>query len=659
MGSAAGSGSNLPFLNRRASDPYNGMSAERVNPMLKLMEERMAAAAAAQKSNYDQDAPIQVGPVSSPVRLEAPAATPDQQAALQASINRWAGTDSQVHMGMGTRGPTIPSTSNLPTSRSFHKTLAMPSVCENTAFKSSFTSSQPLNYRQQEILQLLLLEQQQANSSQQQHQVVNTSSAQHEPSTCSTDHVPNNMAISLAEVDRLRQENQAVQFLQQQALQDRINEMLYLRQRSLAASALASSNISINTLQHQQQGSTDSLRNLMNFATSAGPYRKRNSANLDDDDTETICTSAGSHTGSHSNSLASHASFSSKARRTSFGNCTASMENLRIRDGYTNTASMSRLNHYPGGMNGMLNRNNSSFGNNLNGYADYTVKTGVRLNETVGLLDGSRRNSMPCDLNVTGAPGNNTIGAASSVGKVPSSKKSSFVHSLLSVQNEVKTSPKNSPTQSCSRPPSVGIDHNLSGQHHCSDKIIMSDLPDRIKYQNAQEEAKPMDIVTKALEVRGISSVSTKPVLDMPSDYFVQQCQDYNQEAVDAIRSNDIESLRRLHSNGVNLQCANKFGESLIHLACRRSHVSVVSYLVQEAKVSLRVRDDYGRTPFHDACWRGELDLDLIDMLLEKEPQLLMLTDKRGHGPLDYTRRGHWPELIPFLVERADKFRSV
>jgi len=65
-------------------------------------------------------------------------------------------------------------------------------------------------------------------------------------------------------------------------------------------------------------------------------------------------------------------------------------------------------------------------------------------------------------------------------------------------------------------------------------------------------------------------------------------------------------------SGGTNLQCANRFGESLIHMACRRSHRDVVSFLVNEAGVSLRVRDDYGRTPFHDACWRPELDLELI-----------------------------------------------
>jgi ankyrin repeat protein len=188
----------------------------------------------------------------------------------------------------------------------------------------------------------------------------------------------------------------------------------------------------------------------------------------------------------------------------------------------------------------------------------------------------------------------------------------------------------------------------------------MSDLPDRIKYQNAQAESKPIDIVKEALESRGVpSSEVIKPSYDMPEDFFVHSCENYCQEAVDAIRSNSVNSLRKLFADGTNLQCANKFGESLIHLACRRSHRDVVSFLVNEAGVSLRVRDDYGRTPFHDACWRSELDLELIDMLLEREPKLLMLCDKRGHTPLDYTRRCQWAELVPFLQARSEKFVAV
>lgn len=639
------------LANRRASDPSDAgvvVGGPKENPMLKLLEERMAAAASQGQPILAK--PVQVGPVSSPVRLEDPAATPEQQAALHASISKWAGIDNKVK---------AQSSHALSTSRSFHKTPLMPSVCEHSALKESFTSCQRLSTKQQEILQQLLLEQQQANDQQTNPSL--DSAQQPSPNQCAAPsasgplHPLSNMmpaparnglgrcAVSMAEVDRLRQENQAIQMLQQQAFQERINEQFYLRQRSVAASVLASSsNQSLNTL----QDSNDSLKHLGGM----GSYRKRGSQTMDDDDEETTCTSGtntASHTGSRTPSLQSHASFSGKARRTSFGNCTASMENLRI-----NSGNYEKL----------MNTRNQSFSNGLNTDGSFTVITGAPLNQSFSVGVGTKNHSFHSGLNSAYLHGSST--QINNLNKSPP-RKGAFIHSLLSAKSEAKTesppkveSPKNaSPSQS--RPPSTGIEHNLIGQHHCSEKIIMSDLPDRIKYQNAQAESKPMDIVIQALESRGLPSNGAKPSFDMPADFFVQSCENYCQEAVDAIRSNDIDALRKLHSNGTNLQCANKFGESLIHLACRRSCCDVVSFLVDEAGVSLCVRDDFGRTPFHDACWRGELDLELIDMLLDREPKLLMLTDKRGHSPLDYTRRGHWSELNPFLLERSEKFQPV
>lgn len=165
----------------------------------------------------------------------------------------------------------------------------------------------------------------------------------------------------------------------------------------------------------------------------------------------------------------------------------------------------------------------------------------------------------------------------------------------------------------------------------------------------------PLDIVKKAFASRGFSC-NTKPSMDMENGYFVNPTDMYDQEMVTAIRSNDIECLTMLHASGINLQCGNRFGETLIHLACRRSSKDLVSYLINDAGVSLRVRDDFGRTPAHDACWRAEANLPLLDMLLDQAPELLMLTDKRGHTPLCYSRREHWGVLIPFLEERIDKF---
>jgi ankyrin repeat protein len=164
--------------------------------------------------------------------------------------------------------------------------------------------------------------------------------------------------------------------------------------------------------------------------------------------------------------------------------------------------------------------------------------------------------------------------------------------------------------------------------------------------------------VKEALHSRGLKS-ETKPSVEMEDDFFLKITDMYGQEEVNAIRSNDVESLRKLSADGTNLECGNRFGETIIHLACRRSHRDLLKFLIDDVGVSVRVCDDYGRTPMHDACWRAEPDLELLDMLIDRAPELLMLSDKRGHTPLDYARREHWSVLVPFLLERTAKFQPV
>merc|ERR1712183_78962 len=54
-------------------------------------------------------------------------------------------------------------------------------------------------------------------------------------------------------------------------------------------------------------------------------------------------------------------------------------------------------------------------------------------------------------------------------------------------------------------------------------------------------------------------------------------------------------------------RCANRFGESLLHLACRRGRTDMVRFLVVEMgsppRDVLETMDDCHKTPLHDACW--------------------------------------------------------
>jgi len=145
--------------------------------------------------------------------------------------------------------------------------------------------------------------------------------------------------------------------------------------------------------------------------------------------------------------------------------------------------------------------------------------------------------------------------------------------------------------------------------------------------------------------------VDTLSVADFFHEHTPEQIAAYDNETCNAARSDDLDALRGLFRAGKTLQCSNRFGESLIHIACRRGSFPVISFLLTEAGVSIRVRDDCGRTPLHDACWASHPNFEVIRMLIEREPDFLMLCDKRGHTPLAYVRREKWGDWCRFLNE--------
>eukprot|EP00536_Pseudo-nitzschia_multiseries_P000988 jgi/Psemu1/179972/e_gw1.12.137.1 len=125
-------------------------------------------------------------------------------------------------------------------------------------------------------------------------------------------------------------------------------------------------------------------------------------------------------------------------------------------------------------------------------------------------------------------------------------------------------------------------------------------------------------------------------------------------DKVTAMRSEDVEALRNMHLKGETLQVCNQFGESIIHSACRRGLSNVLRFLVDEARVSLAVADDYGKTPAHDACWTIKPNFEVVKIVLKACPDLLLVADKRGSTPLDYTQRSLWGDWCTFLKDNED-----
>merc|ERR1712232_101050 len=98
----------------------------------------------------------------------------------------------------------------------------------------------------------------------------------------------------------------------------------------------------------------------------------------------------------------------------------------------------------------------------------------------------------------------------------------------------------------------------------------------------------------------------------------------YTNDVTMVVRNNDVEGARALREEGkfpTGVNPCNRFGESLLHVACRRGHFDMVKFLVLEVGVSAsNIMDDYDRTPLHDACWTSNKTgsaYDIVDLLLQ------------------------------------------
>lgn len=127
----------------------------------------------------------------------------------------------------------------------------------------------------------------------------------------------------------------------------------------------------------------------------------------------------------------------------------------------------------------------------------------------------------------------------------------------------------------------------------------------------------------------------------------------YDHDILNAVRDCDMGAIQRFHNEGRPLKCSNKFGESILHLACRKGKVDVVKFLLQKASVPCQVRDDYGRNPLHDAFWNPSPNYEVIDLLIGKCPDLLYIKDRRGFTPLTYARKEHWDKLKSYLSHKT------
>jgi ankyrin repeat protein len=129
----------------------------------------------------------------------------------------------------------------------------------------------------------------------------------------------------------------------------------------------------------------------------------------------------------------------------------------------------------------------------------------------------------------------------------------------------------------------------------------------------------------------------------------------YDVHLISLIKSHNTDDLHNILQSGISPNPCNNYGESLVHMVCRRGDEELLQIMIQNG-CCIHVADDYGRTPLHDACWAASPAFPTVELLLNKDVMLLQMTDCRGFLPLSYVRKDHWEQWNDFLRTKKDTY---
>ena len=129
----------------------------------------------------------------------------------------------------------------------------------------------------------------------------------------------------------------------------------------------------------------------------------------------------------------------------------------------------------------------------------------------------------------------------------------------------------------------------------------------------------------------------------------------YGMKLIQAVRQSDPKLLNRMLSAGLSPNPCNKFGESIVHMVCRRGDYALLEVFLNHG-CSVQVSDDFGRTPLHDACWTTKPCFKSVELILGQDLRLLNIVDCRGSTPLSYVKHENWAEWIEFFERQKELY---
>ncbi|MDR1160357.1 MAG: ankyrin repeat domain-containing protein [Syntrophomonadaceae bacterium] len=106
-----------------------------------------------------------------------------------------------------------------------------------------------------------------------------------------------------------------------------------------------------------------------------------------------------------------------------------------------------------------------------------------------------------------------------------------------------------------------------------------------------------------------------------------------------------------IENKKVNLNKKDEYGESAIFRACICGSLDFIKYLTNDRKIKINIKDKYGRSPIWYACASG--NIELINFLIKEKKLNIYEEDNDGYNLLFPACQSNNLGLVKYLVEEA------
>jgi ankyrin repeat protein len=133
------------------------------------------------------------------------------------------------------------------------------------------------------------------------------------------------------------------------------------------------------------------------------------------------------------------------------------------------------------------------------------------------------------------------------------------------------------------------------------------------------------------------------------SIFILNSCSDANKKLFDAIEDNDIETVKELIKQGMDLNIINEEGKPAIILAVELKRRRIAEIMLDTDNINVDVRDETGTSLFMWIC--KNVELDLFERVINKGVQINDANED-GMTPIMFAAQSGYIDAIMTLIKR-------